>query len=254
MGLTGAALIGRRPWHMQASAADDDRPEGSRAFRRAWRRTGGTRRARSAMLHQLNPVRLGYIRDQIDQHWGATSASCRPLAGKTRGRRRLRRRAARRAAGPARRGGDRDRRRAREYRGGARACAGAGAGDRLSRRRRRGARRAATTSSPRSRWSSMSPTAPPSSRGWPAALADGRAADPLDPQPHRLVAAAAGRARRGHRPDPAGAPTTGTSSSRPTSCARCSATPGWRWSTAPASAGARRAASTSPTTSRSTIS
>ncbi|MDB5697843.1 MAG: ubiG, partial [Alphaproteobacteria bacterium] len=23
----------------------------------------------SAMLHRLNPVRLGYIRDQIDQHW-----------------------------------------------------------------------------------------------------------------------------------------------------------------------------------------
>ena len=24
---------------------------------------------RSAMLHKLNPVRLKYIRDQIDQHW-----------------------------------------------------------------------------------------------------------------------------------------------------------------------------------------
>ena len=23
----------------------------------------------SAMLHRLNPVRLKYIRDQIDQHW-----------------------------------------------------------------------------------------------------------------------------------------------------------------------------------------
>ena len=23
----------------------------------------------SAMLHRLNPVRLGYLRDQVDQHW-----------------------------------------------------------------------------------------------------------------------------------------------------------------------------------------
>ena len=26
-------------------------------------------RGASAMLHKLNPVRLGYIRDWIDQHW-----------------------------------------------------------------------------------------------------------------------------------------------------------------------------------------
>jgi 2-polyprenyl-6-hydroxyphenyl methylase/3-demethylubiquinone-9 3-methyltransferase len=36
----------------------------------------------SAMLHRLNPVRLGYIRDQIDRHWGADECNRRPLAGK----------------------------------------------------------------------------------------------------------------------------------------------------------------------------
>lgn len=36
----------------------------------------------SAMLHRLNPVRLGYIRDQIDHHWGADETDRRPLAGK----------------------------------------------------------------------------------------------------------------------------------------------------------------------------
>jgi 2-polyprenyl-6-hydroxyphenyl methylase/3-demethylubiquinone-9 3-methyltransferase len=37
----------------------------------------------SAMLHRLNPVRLGYIRDQIDHHWGGDECDLRPLAGKT---------------------------------------------------------------------------------------------------------------------------------------------------------------------------
>ena len=37
----------------------------------------------SAMLHRLNPVRLSYIRDQIDQHWQCDEHSLRPLAGKT---------------------------------------------------------------------------------------------------------------------------------------------------------------------------
>jgi 2-polyprenyl-6-hydroxyphenyl methylase/3-demethylubiquinone-9 3-methyltransferase len=34
------------------------------------------------MLHKLNPVRLGYIRDQIDRHWSADETDRRPLAGK----------------------------------------------------------------------------------------------------------------------------------------------------------------------------
>jgi 2-polyprenyl-6-hydroxyphenyl methylase/3-demethylubiquinone-9 3-methyltransferase len=36
----------------------------------------------SAMLHRLNPVRLGYLRRQIDSHWYGDPASFRPLAGK----------------------------------------------------------------------------------------------------------------------------------------------------------------------------
>jgi 2-polyprenyl-6-hydroxyphenyl methylase/3-demethylubiquinone-9 3-methyltransferase len=35
------------------------------------------------MLHKLNPVRLKYIRDQIDQHWQCDECSRRPLEGKT---------------------------------------------------------------------------------------------------------------------------------------------------------------------------
>ncbi|MDE1914958.1 MAG: bifunctional 2-polyprenyl-6-hydroxyphenol methylase/3-demethylubiquinol 3-O-methyltransferase UbiG [Sphingomonadales bacterium] len=37
----------------------------------------------SAMLHRLNPVRLGFIRDAIDSHWGGDSRNVRPLAGKS---------------------------------------------------------------------------------------------------------------------------------------------------------------------------
>jgi len=36
----------------------------------------------SAMLHRLNPVRLGYIRNAIDMHWGGDIEQARPLAGK----------------------------------------------------------------------------------------------------------------------------------------------------------------------------
>jgi 2-polyprenyl-6-hydroxyphenyl methylase / 3-demethylubiquinone-9 3-methyltransferase len=37
----------------------------------------------SAMLHRLNPVRLRYIRDAVDAHWGADAAGFTPLAGKS---------------------------------------------------------------------------------------------------------------------------------------------------------------------------
>ena len=37
----------------------------------------------SAMLHKLNPVRLAYLRDQVDQHWALDERAMRPLAGKT---------------------------------------------------------------------------------------------------------------------------------------------------------------------------
>lgn len=51
--------------HFGAQAADWWDPKGS-----------------SAMLHKLNPVRLRYIRDAIDRHWGGDSASLHPLAGR----------------------------------------------------------------------------------------------------------------------------------------------------------------------------
>ena len=38
---------------------------------------------KSAMLHKLNPVRLCYLRDRIDQHWQADEHGFRPLEGKT---------------------------------------------------------------------------------------------------------------------------------------------------------------------------
>ena len=37
----------------------------------------------SAMLHKLNPVRLGYIRDRLNQHWSLDECSRRPLEGKS---------------------------------------------------------------------------------------------------------------------------------------------------------------------------
>ena len=40
-------------------------------------------KGRSAMLHKLNPVRLKYIRDQVDQHWQGDECSRTPLDGKT---------------------------------------------------------------------------------------------------------------------------------------------------------------------------
>src|SRR3954464_9744507 len=36
----------------------------------------------SAMLHKLNPVRLKYLRDQIDQHWQLDECRRAPLEGK----------------------------------------------------------------------------------------------------------------------------------------------------------------------------
>jgi 2-polyprenyl-6-hydroxyphenyl methylase/3-demethylubiquinone-9 3-methyltransferase len=36
-----------------------------------------------AMLHKLNPVRLKYVRDRVDQHWQCDERVRRPLEGKT---------------------------------------------------------------------------------------------------------------------------------------------------------------------------
>ena len=38
---------------------------------------------RSGLLHKLNPVRLKYLRDQIDRHWQCDECSRTPLEGKT---------------------------------------------------------------------------------------------------------------------------------------------------------------------------
>jgi 2-polyprenyl-6-hydroxyphenyl methylase/3-demethylubiquinone-9 3-methyltransferase len=51
--------------HFAALAADWWNPAGS-----------------SAMLHRLNPVRLGFLRAAIDRHWGTDPQGLRPLAGK----------------------------------------------------------------------------------------------------------------------------------------------------------------------------
>ena len=39
-------------------------------------------RGSSAMLHRLNPVRLRFLREAIDRHWGGDPGSRQPLAGR----------------------------------------------------------------------------------------------------------------------------------------------------------------------------
>ena len=60
-----ATIDPREAEHFGRLAADWWDPEGS-----------------SAMLHRLNPVRLAYIRDRIDQHWGLDEHDLRPLHGR----------------------------------------------------------------------------------------------------------------------------------------------------------------------------
>ena len=36
-----------------------------------------------ASLHQVNPVRLAYLRDAIDAHWSADLRAAKPLSGKS---------------------------------------------------------------------------------------------------------------------------------------------------------------------------
>jgi 2-polyprenyl-6-hydroxyphenyl methylase/3-demethylubiquinone-9 3-methyltransferase len=40
-------------------------------------------RGSEGMLHKLNPVRLAYLRDQVDQHWQLDETSRHPLEGKS---------------------------------------------------------------------------------------------------------------------------------------------------------------------------
>jgi 2-polyprenyl-6-hydroxyphenyl methylase / 3-demethylubiquinone-9 3-methyltransferase len=37
----------------------------------------------SAMLHKLNPVRLGFVRAAVNRHWGCDERGVKPLTGKT---------------------------------------------------------------------------------------------------------------------------------------------------------------------------
>ncbi|MES2904919.1 MAG: bifunctional 2-polyprenyl-6-hydroxyphenol methylase/3-demethylubiquinol 3-O-methyltransferase UbiG [Pseudomonadota bacterium] len=60
------SIIDREAAHFGAMAGDWWDPDGA-----------------SAMLHKLNPVRLAYIRDRIDQHWHLDECTLRPLTGKS---------------------------------------------------------------------------------------------------------------------------------------------------------------------------
>jgi 2-polyprenyl-6-hydroxyphenyl methylase/3-demethylubiquinone-9 3-methyltransferase len=60
------SIVDREAQHFGAMAADWWDPNG-----------------KSAMLHKLNPVRLAYIRDMIDQHWQADEHGFKPLEGKS---------------------------------------------------------------------------------------------------------------------------------------------------------------------------
>jgi 2-polyprenyl-6-hydroxyphenyl methylase/3-demethylubiquinone-9 3-methyltransferase len=62
---TSATIDPREAEHFGRLAADWWDPNGS-----------------SAMLHRLNPVRLHYIREQIDHHWQLDEHELKPLAGR----------------------------------------------------------------------------------------------------------------------------------------------------------------------------
>ena len=63
--MANATIRGEEAAHFGALAADWWDPKGS-----------------SAMLHRLNPVRLAFLREAIDAHWGGDSRGVKPLAGK----------------------------------------------------------------------------------------------------------------------------------------------------------------------------
>lgn len=64
--MSGSSIVEGEVRQFSAQASDWWNPKGS-----------------EAMLHKLNPVRLKYIRDQIDQHWQFDECSRTPLCGKT---------------------------------------------------------------------------------------------------------------------------------------------------------------------------
>src|SRR5829696_8800245 len=66
MAKTSSSVLPEEVRQFAAHAADWWDPDGS-----------------EAMLHKLNPVRLAYVRDMIDQHWQVDEHGFRPLAGKS---------------------------------------------------------------------------------------------------------------------------------------------------------------------------
>jgi len=60
------SIVGREAAHFGGLAGDWWDPQGA-----------------SAMLHRLNPVRLSYVRDRIDQHWQSDERALRPLRSKS---------------------------------------------------------------------------------------------------------------------------------------------------------------------------
>ena len=62
----GSSIIEREAAHFGALASDWWDPNGA-----------------SAMLHKLNPIRLGYVRDMVDQHFGLDECSFVPLEGRS---------------------------------------------------------------------------------------------------------------------------------------------------------------------------
>lgn len=64
--MTETSIVGREAAHFGGLAGDWWDPHGA-----------------SAMLHRLNPIRLAYVRDRIDQHWQSDERALRPLAGKS---------------------------------------------------------------------------------------------------------------------------------------------------------------------------
>ena len=60
------SVVAREAAHFGRLAADWWNPQGS-----------------SAMLHRLNPVRLAYLREAIDTHWGGSATDFAPLKGRS---------------------------------------------------------------------------------------------------------------------------------------------------------------------------
>ena len=62
----------------QATTIDPRQAEHFGRLAADWWDPGGS----SAMLHKLNPVRLAYVRDRINQHWGLDEHDLKPLKGR----------------------------------------------------------------------------------------------------------------------------------------------------------------------------